>query len=93
MSTQKLIESLILDKFKSLPVNYITTSGNLISDIGLNTNDNKFDDTVFSVLSKIHRQNLLQSQNKKLVVLGCSPKYSRNGKRPANLYKIVENNS
>lgn len=91
MSTHKLVESLILDKFKNLPINYITTSGNVISDIGLNTKDNKFDEIVFSVLSKIHRQNLLEDQGKKLILLGYSPKYSRNGKRPANLYKIAEN--
>lgn len=84
----KTVQQQILSKLSKCPEGYLVTSGNLITDLGLNTEDHTYDDFVFRALSNINCGNLLCTFGKKLVKIGYKRKFSRNGKRPAALYKV-----
>lgn len=87
---RKMVNDMIINDLSVCNTGYVTTSGNMIMDCGLDTPDHKYDDYVFSIMSQIHRKNLLQSFNKKLVVVDCHQRYSRYGKQKANLYRVED---
>jgi len=84
----RTIQQQILNFLLTKPNGYIITSGNLITDLGLNTEDRMYDDFVFRALSNIKCDNLLAEIGKKLTRIGYKSKFSRNGKRPTALYKL-----
>lgn len=84
----KTVQQQIMNKLSNCPNGYLVTSGNLISDLGLDTKDHTYDDFVFRALSNINCGNLLCTFGRKLVKIGYKSKFSRNGQRPAALYKV-----
>lgn len=84
----RTIQQQILNLLSTKPDGYIVTSGNLITDLGLNTEDRTYDDFVFRALSNIKCDSLLTKIGKKLIRIGYESKFSRNGKRPTALYKL-----
>ena len=86
----RTIQQQILNLLSNKPNGYLITSGNLIADLELNTENKIYDDFVFRALSNIKCDNLLFEFNRKLIRVGYESKFSRNGKRPAALYKLGE---
>lgn len=87
---RKMVNDLIINDLSACNAGYVTTSGNMIMDLGLDTDDHAYDDYVFTIMSQIHRKDLLRSFNKKLVVADRHHRYSRYGRRSANLYRVED---
>lgn len=87
---RKMVNNLIINDLSACSDGYITTSGNMIMDLGLDTSRYAYDDYVFTIMSQIHRKDLLRSFNKKLVVIDRHRRYSRYGRRQANLYRVED---
>lgn len=91
MSVHNAVEAAVINRLKGLPDGYLVNSPNLIFDIGLNTDDKRFDGKVYNSLSSVARNNKLESFGRRLKLLGSKPMYSRGNKRPTNLYKVIVN--
>jgi hypothetical protein len=83
-----IIYDQVINFISNKTVGYRVIVGNVITDLNLATTDNLYDDDVSSALSIIRRKSILCGSNR-LVLVDRSPKYARNHKRPANLYKVV----
>lgn len=64
------------------------TSIDVLYDAGLNTPEDEYDHIVYSCVSEIRRSNRLKKYGKQIDVIGYSPKYGRNQKRPTNLLRV-----
>ena len=82
-----IIYNQVVNFIASKPVNYITTVGNVISDLNLATSDKLYDDQVSQALSYIRRYKI-KCGSKHLRLIDKAPKYSRGGRRPTNLYRV-----
>ena len=85
---KKMTKTLVIDKLKNKSEGWIGTSGSIIIDLGLETDNNEFDHFVFHAVSNIYRNNLLKPFGKKMVKLGYKKEYSRGKNRPSNLFRI-----
>ena len=79
----------VVNYIASKPANYLTTMGNTLTDLNLNTKSKVYDNAVGRALSELHSTGNLCGKNR-LILVEMSPKYARGGKRPTNLYRIVE---
>jgi hypothetical protein len=86
---KKVIQELIFDKLKNAPSGYITTTLNVIRDLGFPTSMHSWDPIVSTIMSDIHRNGLLKPYNKKMVKLGYKKVYGRI--LPSTIYQIEEN--
>ena len=87
-SVRKMVNDMVINDLSACNAGYVTTSGNMLIDLGLDTDDHAYDDYVFTIMSRIHREDLLRKFDKRLVVVDRNHRYSRYGKRQANLYRV-----
>lgn len=85
---RKIVNDMVINDLSACNVGYVTTSGNMLIDLGLDTDNHVYDDYIFTIMSRIHREDLLRAFNKRLVVVDRNHRYSRYGKRQANLYRV-----
>lgn len=83
-----IIRDLVINRLLSYPVSYLTTMGNMVYDLNLHSDSHEYDTSVSTTLSEIHTYDLLKPYGRKLTVVERSSKYSRGGRRSANLYRV-----
>lgn len=85
---RRMVDDMVINDLSACSIGYMTTSGNMLIDLGLDTDDHTYDDYVFTIMSRISREDLLRNSGRKLVVIDRNHRYSRFGKRRANLYRV-----
>lgn len=85
-----VFKDMIMNYVRSKPDGYVYTSGNIVHDLNLETSNLEHDHDIFWHCSDLFQRQLLENVGIKIELVGGakSPKYSRGGKRPANLYKV-----
>lgn len=83
-----VIRDIVAKYIATKPDSYILTTGNVIADLNLNSDEMNYDDPVCFALSTIYRKGKECGANK-LTVIDTNRKYSRRGNMAANLYRIV----
>ena len=94
LKAKEIIKTITKNYIKSKPVGYKFTVDNLQDDLYLTPDIEDPDDPLFhSINDTIHeitRKRSLKEIGILIKKIDKSPKYSRQGRRPANLYQICE---
>jgi hypothetical protein len=85
-----IFKDMIMNYIRSKPDGYVYTSGNIVHDLNLETDAKDHDHDIFWHCSDVFQRQLLEKAGIRIELVGGakSPKYSRGGRRPANLYKV-----